>query len=256
MNYEEYDRAPGVRATHIKQGALSMKHMHHAVTGQGLPDTLALRWGRVVHLAVLEPAAFVERVSVFAGRRAGGDWVEHCAENDPDMTVKPAEYEALEAMSVAVHKEPDAHWLIEQSHHEVCKSWKGDYGRGKCRLDGIGDGWFFDLKTTAKDSERGFTSQFFSLGYDLQFGWYSEGTGIQKAYAIALGKAPPYDVRVKLIPPDVIKRGREQAVKIAQEYRCCEIAGSWPGVAPGITELEVPEWAMGEDELNMEGVEE
>ena len=113
MNYEEYDRAPGVRATHIKQGALSMKHMHHAVTGQGLPDTLALRWGRVVHLAVLEPAAFVERVSVFAGRRAGGDWVEHCALYDPDLAVKPAEYEALEAMSTAVHNEPDAHWLIE-----------------------------------------------------------------------------------------------------------------------------------------------
>ena len=57
MTYEEYAELPGINATSIKAGVKSMLHMHHCMTGGGHKETPALRWGKLVHLAVLEPGS-------------------------------------------------------------------------------------------------------------------------------------------------------------------------------------------------------
>ena len=48
MTYEEYAALPGINATSIKAGAVSMLHMHHAKTGGGKAATPAMLWGSLV----------------------------------------------------------------------------------------------------------------------------------------------------------------------------------------------------------------
>ena len=246
MTYEEYAALPGTNATSIKACVTSMLHMRQVMTGKSKDETPALRWGRLVHKAVLEPETYGVTVSVWeGGRRAGKDWTAFVDEaGGKEWIVKADENATLLEMIAAVHGNTDAHRLIATSEHEKTVLWEG----GKARLDMDGDVWFADLKTTARID--GFGRQFFNLGYDIQFGWYAHGVGAERAYAIVLESAAPFDCVVYRIPDHIIDRGKEQAIEIARHYHVCELCGNFPGIGGGETmmDLPVPAWITGDKE--------
>jgi hypothetical protein len=270
MPFAEYRAIPAINASSIKAGAKSMRHMRYAMEHPTGDPTASMRWGKIVHLAILEPDTIGRTLQIWNGRplksgpnkgeitmdRKGPEWqafVESCGGSD-EWIVTPDEMGALMEMSAAVHGDREAHRLIEQTVHEQTVTWTGEmYGAAKGRLDGYderGDGLVLDLKTTAQIEPRRFAGQFATLGYDMQIGWYCEGTGAKRASVIALESKPPYDVVVWRIPDAVIKSGREKAIEIARAYRCCEAANSWPGVAGGeVINMEMPAWACAETEL-------
>ena len=260
--YEDYAALPGINASAIKAGQISMLHMHQVMLGKPQPESPAMRWGRLIHLAILEPARYGQVVSVWGGgRRAGGEWAQFVEDaGGPEWIVTAEENGDLLCMAAAVHGNREAHRIVAGTQHEVNLTWQGaHYGAGKGRIDmyDATKAMLADLKTTARIGS--FERQFFNLGYDLQFGWLTEGTGATHRYAIAVESVPPYDVVVYSVPQQVIDTGRERAIAIASEYRSSEAAGCFLGVsgAESIKELAVPGWYCGGDnaEISMEGAE-
>ena len=58
MSKEDYDRLPGLRATHLKAGRDGMDVMHATITGEIDKSSKAMSMGDLVHIAVLEPDRF------------------------------------------------------------------------------------------------------------------------------------------------------------------------------------------------------
>jgi hypothetical protein len=260
MDFADYRAVKAINASSIKRGRESMLQMHEEMTGPETEQTPSMRLGSLTHLMVLEPDLALAKISTFDGTRRGKAWDEHCEQYADELTIKPDEMDMLERMRDCVWANKEAAWLIRHSKHEVTRLWDGNYGTAKARLDMQGDLWFADLKTTAYIEPSAFGRQFFALGYDLQYGWYSIPAETDTCITIALRNKPAFDCVVYDTPRDVVEKGRDEAIEIATRYACCCAAGSWSGVsATGRELLEVPAWMLGgnnADEIDMEGVEE
>jgi hypothetical protein len=258
MTFAEYQALPAINASAIKAGfALSMKHMHAIMTGKPKEQTPAMKWGKMVHSAILERELFFDTMNVFDGTKRGKDWEAFKDGKDIDTIVTRDELSELAAISEAVHLNPDAHRLIRRSTHEQTAIWSDpDYGSAKARLDGfsVEDG-MIELKTTSKIKPDMFAKQFCGMGYDIQCGWYCEGarlSGLSKklpaCFVIVIESSEPFDVAVYELPNTVIKVGLSKAKRIATAYRQAEKSGVFAGVSEGITELVMPSW-YGENDV-------
>ena len=266
MNFNQYKAIKAINATSIKAGQKSMLHMHEAMTGESKEQTPAMRWGSLVHKAILEPAEFAALVCVYEGVKRGKDWEAFKLENNLDFVVSLDEKERLEDIRDAVHNNTHAHDLISHCIKEMTIEWEGEYGAAKARLDGYDVfAGIIDLKTAKNITPDGFARQFISLGYDLQVGWYVEGAMIAgnrqelpNVTIIAVEPIAPYDVAVYTVPRAIVELGRKRARKLAIEYRFCEAEDRFPGVSEGVNELVMPDW-YGQDDicaefLNKEGI--
>jgi hypothetical protein len=165
MNFEEYKSIKAINATSIKAGQRSMLHMHEAMTGESKEQTPSMRWGSLVHKAILEPAEFAALVCVFDGDKRTKAWKEFQAENNLDYCVSMDEKVRLEEIRDAVHSHEAAHKLITACAKEVTIEWTADeYGAAKGRLDGYDvTAGIVDLQTSQNIPPEGFARQFISL---------------------------------------------------------------------------------------------
>lgn len=121
------------------------------------------------------------------------------------------------------------------------------------RLDYLGKR-ITDLKTTAGEaSESGFARQVFSLGYEVQYGWYSH------LYELITGETPPwlfvvvetaapYLANIHVLSEDAQRIGKAKARAARELYARCRDLGAWPGYSNRnggpIGVLEVPQWSI------------
>lgn len=269
MNQDEYAKLPGLTASAIKAGTKSMLHMHHAITERGrTEETDSLRWGRLVHAAVLEPDAFAKRSTVWqGGRRSGKEWDAFAADHEPAWIVTASESAKLATMRAALHSNSDAQRVIRWAKTEQALQWTDTlYGAGKALCDGITENAsgvsLVEYKTTSKIAPYGFAAQAYGLGYHLQLAWYAHGikSALGKypsnVWLIAQEAKPPFDVVVYNVPTALLFSAYEKCVQIAARYRVHEMAGTFPGVADQVLTFELPSYAGdGAASLDMEGVE-
>ena len=257
MSHGEYAKEEGLNATAIKAGRVSMLHMHNCIVGPPKEDTPAMLFGRLIHLAALEPDAMMKNMVVFNGRRAGEKWSEFTASNPDREIVTPEQRDEIENTILAINRNQTARRLIDNTIHEASIFWT-DRMLGKCkaRVDGIGQTvGLLEVKITGRIDARSFGRQFFDMGYDLQCGWYVDGAGrcamydpSMQVWLIVVDSSADHDVYVMPVPAHIVKAGLEKARQIGMRYRACQSAGMFPGVANGddILNLEVPAWIAGE----------
>jgi len=252
MTEQEYNALPGIRASAIKAGAVSMKHMRAHMLGQREDTTDAKAWGLIVHGAILEPERFWGTVAFWTGEaKRGAEWTAFKAAAGDKIILTDKQRVKLEQCIDAVWCRPAIAALLQASEHEVCRQWQDTaYGAGKCRLDGICAGRFWlEVKTTCADSLERYARQHYQMGYDLQLGWYSIGAGVDlpcRLIVVSNGVVPDAALS-KPIAAHVIEKGREDAVEIARRYRASEAAGVFAGMDGGEDEFEFmpPTWASG-----------
>lgn len=261
-----------LRATAIKAGRLSMRHMRMALT-DGRADTAAMRWGRLIHRAVLEPITLAALPQwrgrwLKTGRRAGEitydrkgtEWdvfAAECARAGTDYLM-PDEMPVLEEIADSA-REAMAD-LPPATRTELPIAWE-DEELGPCnaRIDGVCDRHhtIIEVKTCANIDPRAFLGQCERLGYHLQLGWYARGFfGAPTAgnvVVLAMESRAPYCCVAYRVPAPVLSAGYDECVEIARRFRICEALGVWSGPASGIQTYERPAWAAG-DELDMEGI--
>ena len=247
-----------IRATAIKQGRISMAHMRLSMTVER-EDTPALRWGRLVHMAVLEPER-IDTLRVWVGARRGKEYAAFAEEVAGLEYLRDGEKPQLDAIADSAMKAMAS--LPPLVHTEVYHEWTAPlYGLACCRVDAILDGGaMLEVKTCRKLSKRAFIKQAYELGYHLQLGWYDHGMAIAGytggRWALALESNPPYCTALYRVPDYILKAGYEEAAEIAAAYRACEVHGIFPGPYDyEVMDYELPEWAN-KTELDLTGLQE
>jgi hypothetical protein len=247
-----------IRATWIKAGMRSMAHMRLAAT-TGREDTPAMRWGRLVHMAVLEPLKLAAMPRWDGGRRAGKAWDEFNATLAGREHLTADDLDALAPITEAASRALRTLPRIEAT--EVALEWSDAvYGPASARLDAVltGGGWL-EVKTAADIEVARFAASAYRLGYHLQLGWYGHGARLAgyvgPVWVLAIESKPPHTTALLSVSDAILAKGYEQAEEIARAYRACEATDCYPGPHDGQTlPYELPTWAEEGATVDMEGM--
>lgn len=257
-SYEAYRATGGVNISSLLLMARSPLHYKHATTpgAEPQPDTDAMAFGRLVHLAILEPDKYRSDVAVWTGgRRAGKEWDAWQLDNAGKVHATKSEAAQCEAMSLAVWSHPIAEpYLALPGLAEVTMRWTHPSGiECKSRLDFYvpGTGTVIDLKTSRDASEFAFARSAASLKYATRAAFYVDAvryaTGsMPNSYVLlVVEKTPPHAVVCYRLSECDIEHGRVEYERLLARLKECIEADRWPGYADDReTELLLPPWAF------------
>lgn len=253
MNYSAYADLAGINWSLLREMNASPRHYLWRQT-HPRPDTAAMRLGRAVHTATLEPDLFPLQWTVWDGRRAGNAWSEFAVVNGSKGILTLEEYETALAIRDAVHAHKAARALLRYGKPEVSLRWIDPGTRQWCkgRLDWLRRDTLVDLKTSRDIEPRAFGRTAANLNYAAQLAFYRRGLiakGHQPApvYIVAVENSGPFDVMVYEVDEDVMQAGDELVTKLLHEVKTCRRRNSWPGRDQGIASLEYPVWALPAD---------
>ena len=153
------------RGQTVEQSEISMAHMHLAITTPR-QATPAMRWGTVLHAAILQP----ETIAVFDGRRAGKAWADFLAEHPGKLAISAAENDRIgQARTVFGARSGLDVTAFARELSISAESCAGPLGG---RLDLCSASSVWDLKTTGRISRRMVASAVYSAGSDIQMAVY------------------------------------------------------------------------------------
>lgn len=161
----------------INRGQLVQYHRSEAdwAAGKEDMDSDALRFGRAVHTAVLEPDLF-DPVVVAVKSTGTKTFKEALSTHAGELVVTEDEYDQISHMARAVLDHEGCRSLLSDGETEVSYFWE-DEETGllcKCRTDFSGRGYLVDLKTSGKPVED-FGRAVYAYHYDAQAGMYLDG---------------------------------------------------------------------------------
>ena len=280
----DYNDLPGVRWSTLKAGLQSPLHLRHALE-QPRQDTEALRRGRRVHVATLQPARWGEfygtgpdlsavrtkdgkpaanPLATAEGKSLMAEWL---AANPGVELVSDADRDAAFRIAAAVQAHPEARQVLGNCPERESARWAMLDGiKGKCQADASGYGVLVDLKTIGKMlSERALQRQILDYSYHGQLAWYrrvmrAAGVAVDRCVLIFVESAAPHDVAVVDVSEEWLALGDELVDQALAAYAEV-VAGRAVGRFPGVVALDVPAWmqtdeANGDDlGLDLEGVD-
>lgn len=226
----------------------SPAHYQWALTSE-TPDTPALRFGRAVHAAILEPGKYASEYVAFSGdRRTKTGKEEYQALMDSGKEIISRE-DATNVLEMVNELPTSARVLLIPTEKEKVLLWTDPESGVKCkgRLDAICKGLVIDYKTTSDASTDAFAREAMRYGYDLQAAMYltaAELNGYGKCdfVFIAQEKTAPYAVNIIRASEAFVDRGRWIMRDLLKKWKECNETGEWPGY--GENELIIPEWAV------------
>lgn len=256
MKYEDID---AVNPSSLKHILTSPLHYRHALR-QPRVETPAMRFGTAFHLAVLQPDVFASAYEIkpegmnFATKE-GKEWLRNASIfGRPILTT--AEHETACAMALAVQNHPAARAILTPGAVEQPIVWT-DAATGiacKGRPDLVTNtGLLVDLKSARDLTPRRFAAQALDLGYLFSMAMYADGLaalGRDPSEVLLLGveKDAPFDVVPYRLDDACLDKGRDQYKRALELLKRCRDEDRWPGRADDVQVLELPAWAMDEDE--------
>lgn len=244
------------------------------------PETLALRLGRAIHCAILEPEAFGARWMsqgvcaalakngnvcsstgslYFEGKwycRVRGHAPEGAGDPPAGVEVIPNDERALALLlAKSVKDHAVAAGALKDGKPETLLKWTDPESGILCRgrLDYLKAREVVDVKSSHADTIQSFVREFAGRLYHGQLAWYHDG-------AVAAGQIPadaplpivihvsttePYDVAVYRLSKYTYQAGQILYRDLLRKYADCRAADWWPGFAPDLLELDLPDWARG-----------
>lgn len=245
------------------------------------PDSDALVLGRAIHCAILEPATFASRwvtpTTCAAQTQAKkpcvaagilyfeGEWYCRIKGHAPEgATDGPGEgievigrddleIAAMCAENVRIHGAASKILCGGHSEHEI--EWTDPETGIECRgrLDYLRPDTLADLKSTRRETVREFSADVARNLYHGQIAWYMDGAiaagRLQKdsalPYIVAVSTEAPYDVAAYQLSLASLEAGRILVRDLVNKYQRCVAADVWPGIAPDLVTLELPNWTPG-----------
>jgi len=266
MDMDSYAALPHMNQSTLKQGLRSMQHLKSAIEGDNRKETDALRFGQLVHTAILEPESlsmeYAIAPSVDRRTKAGKqEWEDFTRVHSDKVVVKREDYDKAIAMRESVMQHPAAKALLNRKRMtEVTATWNHDGIDCKARLDGyIGPKGkakpiILDLKTAMDASTDGFSRAVAKFNYHLQQAFYVDAVkAIKKRHAqfifIAVEKEPPYAVGVYTLNDEAEEVGRKMYEDVLTRWRDSVQSNYAVGYGDSIQEIELPGWAVSTSEL-------
>ena len=218
------------------------------------PRTPALVVGTAIHCAVFEANKFDSRFAIFDGTRRGREWGAWQMEHPGVESLKPDEAGRVRAVVAAVKGHRVAWRILEPCRNEELMTWVDpDTGLAcKARLDAICPAYVADLKSACDPAPRAFSRQSANLLYHGQLAWYHDGAvvagkvpGDTRPYIVAVDSDEPYDVAAYQLGADALAVGRALYRALLRKLLDCTAADWWPGCAPDLQQLSLPQWGDG-----------
>jgi hypothetical protein len=232
--------------------------------------TDAMRFGELVHVAVLEGSKFLERMVMapkFTGltkdgressqsaeaKRKKAEWYAE-AESLNKLIVTEEEHDKILGIMKSITNHEGAMKLLKNGAREI-SGYFSDPQTGivnKIRPDFVSFdlGTLVDLKTTQSVLKSDFQKTIWNYRYDFQLAMYGEGikaiTGNAPRYhaIIAVETNAPYEVAVYVADEGMISKGQEDYRMALDTLSECLATDTWPRYQKEIEDISLPGWAF------------
>ena len=262
LPFEKYQRLPGINRSALAEIFKTPADCLHAIQHPNRKETPSLKFGRLVHLAVLEPQVFQETIKFLpeihgrdkAGRRRATasekEFEEKLRADNPGCEfIDFEEWQTISMIAKNCHRHSIIGPAIKEGYPEVTLVWQHNGIDCKARLDLLCDSNILDLKTTTDVHE--FKSSVYSWGYHYQAAWYLWGAkecglNCQNFIFFAVDKNPPYNIKTIQLSPSALELAHHKNLKALELYKQCQETNSWPGYPEVVETVELPGYLMSE----------
>lgn len=258
MTYADYEAIDAVNWSTLVHLATSPRLLEYR-RDHPREDTDALRLGTAIHCAILEPEVWAARYvakpdlgdgRTKAGKEARAAWRETLPLGA--VVLDPEEHALASRAADAVRAHPDAARLVSHGRAEETTTWT-DEATGiacKARLDYVTPSFVTDIKSTRQETLPDFARDVARRLYHGQFAFYLDGAIATKRvhdmahfYVLGVQTVPPFDVMPCRMMLEDLERGRALYRSFLRRYAECRAANWYPGLAPSVVDLPLPEWA-------------
>ena len=254
MSEEEYRSNPAVNKSTLWELAKSPKHYRYIMENPQ-QDTPALKIGRAVHAAVLQPEEFkteyISAPDVDRRTKEGREiYAAFVTAAEGKTVLSASDFEEACSIAAAVKDCEQAVELLTGCVFEKPLFWNHEETGlpCKCRVDAMKPGIMIDLKTSSDASTDAFTKEVFWRGYDVQAAHYMDAYNVLFGsfpdwYFIVVEKSPPYVVNVLHADTGVIDYGFIRRDSLLSRLKDCKDSDSWEGygkndlILPGYMEV-------------------
>lgn len=235
-------------------------------------ETIAKRFGKALHCAVLEPERFAKvyaelpedaprRPSITQrnAKKPSDDtliaiqWWDRW-ERMGKLTLGRDDMRRIQGMQESARSHPWAHRLLRNGRSEVVARWLDEATGlpGKLRADYFAEDTtrrVVDVKAVVDASFKGFQRALSNYDYPLQQAHYCEGfRRIEKpldAFVfLAIEHEPPYVCQPYLLDPEAEAVGQMLRERGARILKRCMDANRFPGYSDEIESISLPPWAL------------
>lgn len=269
LPFEEYLKTPAISSHALMDILKSPKTYHYKhIRGVKEEPTAAMKFGTLVHTAILEPDEFLVRYKIKPqcdrrtkeGKAIMADFESFLAPGS--IVLDQSEADTLLGMIESLRGHKRANAVLQKGVAEQSGFFEHKSGR-KCRIrpDFLTEnGVLVDLKTTVDARMEPFSRAIVNYFYHLQIAFYIDGikaiTGKDvRPVFLAIEKTAPFEVGLYVPDATVIETGRilyERALKILDR---CEQSGVYPGISDSFQSISIPPWAINKFEF-LDGDEE
>jgi exodeoxyribonuclease VIII len=220
----------------------------------GRKETPALRFGQLVHTAILEPELFASKyIAVDKPDRRTKEgkaaWEKLLGKHGEDSILTLEEKVQIDSIHGAVLAHPKAANLMAQSEiRETTILWT-DYETGlecKARIDLMAGTIMADLKTTEDASTLQFGWSLNKYGYHRQGAFYlracrAAGLNIKHYSIVAVEKEAPFGCNVISVPDTALDQGEREIADLMRQVAFWKANGDVPGYSKEVVSVDLPE---------------
>lgn len=273
LSYDEYAMIDGINQSYLKEFAKSARTARYWASMGGREQTQAMKFGRALHLAILEPQNYDSEImaipklnkSTKAGKAA---WINFQRASEGRITMDPDERDRIRHIAQSIIEHPSAADLFRnRGANEVSIVWTDpETGlRCKARIDRLTEYRSYtavmDMKSCQDIEKRAFQATVKKMGYDIQGGFtlmgldvlrpIANGAAGQRVFAwLAVETEGPFEVGVYEMVDEARRHAQQRVRRMLREIKKCRETGIWPGkCGDGIELLDLAEWVYKQEPL-------
>ena len=260
MSHQEYNEMKALNYSGAKE-ILKSPLAYQAWLKAEREETPALKLGRLVHMASLEPHVFDKQVRLaptwdarttegkaikkafLATLKEGEEYLDQ-EEMDEVMSIAEGAQAGIETIASMY---PDA---VRLKEHTVTGKHEGAFikGRPDLILHHADGGAIIDIKTTMDAGPESFAKDVAKYKYNLQAAFYLHMTGAKRFFFVAVEKKAPFDWAVYELDAEALESGKRMMTSACLTYRECSLYNNWPGYSKDIQTITLPKWAFFNEE--------
>ncbi len=237
LDAEKYHDLNAVRNSWLEQMRRSPAACRLAMDADdSAKDTKALRVGRALHSAVLEPLSFLAQFKklIHKGTTKEGKAERAKLEGTASTGLNTAEWNSMVGMADSLRTHPEISKLIAAATvSESTAIWTRADRRCKARLDLLKkDAWVLDIKST-RSIERFSPYSVTEYGYARQAAWYLSCFQFlylpipDHFYFAVVCSAPPYESGLFRIDRESVATGIDETNQAFSKFLACEREKTW-----------------------------
>jgi len=216
-----------------------------------------MRFGTIVHEAILEPTTFMEKAIIvpeFSGTGSRNAKLEWFQENHGKIHVSRDQMDQVHGILNSLTKNACAYKYLARGKAEESGFWRDPDSGIECKYRSDFDHEqhiLVDVKTTMDAKYGAFQAVVARLNYHVQAAMHLDGASATSGrhydefVIIAIEKEPPYEIGLFNLDPIMINEGRALYLNALKTLKKCRETGIYPGYPQQLIPISLPSWAFG-----------